>query len=216
MKRLLYILPILILTSCDIEVPYNKIPCQYDFSELHAEVNEFGLWSHGACPDGFRLKSKYDSTDVNCSDWKIQLGIDSCVSIFYNEEYVINLAQLVFNDTNNNSIDNIEFELSQCHLQQGQRKFIYQISKNDISRGNYGILLKSENSKIIKEISEGYTGSPENKIITLMLDSTPSNPFSIAKKFWIENNEYMQVELIVENIDSKICKKIEYTYAFEK
>ena len=77
-------------------------------------------------------------------------------------------------------------------------------------------MFETKNAKIIKQISEGYSDKPENKIVTLLVDSLPTDPYSIASEFASRNKQYRQIELVVENINSQICKRVEYLYGFEK
>jgi len=215
MKQALYILTFILLAGCMTET-YNKIPCVYDFTALHDSLKKYGLWSYGESPDGFIWKEKYDSTKVDCGSWTITIGIDSCNNIFFDEKYVSELADLVFNDPKNENIKTIKFELGQCHYEQGQRKLFYEITKDKIPTVELRKLPETKNAKITKQISEGYSDKPENKFVTLLVDALPTDPYSIASEFASRNKQYREIELVVENVDSKICKRVEYLYGFEK
>lgn len=215
MKQKFYFLLLILLTGCFTET-YNKIPCSHDFGNLHEKVNEFGLWSYGESPDGYIWKGKYDSTKVDCSTWTISLRVDSCDKIFSDEKFVTELADIVFMEPKNKGIQNINFEFGECDFQKGQRKYFYSISREVDSNLELGKLTEFKSAQIIEKISEGYSDQPENKIITLLLDSIPTNPYLIASEFANRNEEYRQIELIVENTNSTLCKRVEYLYGFDE
>ncbi len=215
MKQTLYILTSILLTGCMTET-FNRIPCECNFTTLQDSLKKYGLWSHGESPDGFVRKEKYDSTKVNCGSWTITIGIDSCNGDFFDEKYVSELADLVFNDPKNKNIQAIKFELGQCHYEQGQRKLFYEITKEKKPYLGLDKLFETKNAKITKQLSEGYSDKPEDKIVTLLIDSLPTDPYSIASEFASRNKKYRQITLVVENINSQICKRVEYLYGFEK
>lgn len=214
MKHAFYILTFITLIGCMTET-YNKIPCEYDLTALHDSLEKYGLSSYGEGPDGFVWKQKYDSTKVDCGNWTITLGIDSCNNIFFDENYVLSLAEIIFSDPKNTHIHTVMFELGQCHYKQGQRKLDYEIIKDKMPSIEVGKLYETKNAKIIKQVSEGYSGKPENKIVTLLVDSLPTDPYSLAIEFASKNKQYRQIELVIENINSQICKRVEYIYGFE-
>jgi len=215
MKQTLFILTLIILTGCSPET-YNRIPCECNFAALQDSLIKYGLRSHGESPDGFVWKEKYDPSKVNCSVWNVTLGIDTCYKIFFDEKFVLNMADIIFSDSTNQSIQTIKFVLNQCYMQKGQNKLFYEITKNMDVNIEFSKLYETTNSKIIQQISEGYVDNPENKIVTLLLDSLPTDPYSIAQEFLSKNKEYVYIDLVVENINSQICKRVEYLYEFEK
>jgi len=205
------------ISSCLFEEIYNEIPCEYDFSNLHDSIEkDFFLWGYGHSPEGFRWKSEYDSTLLDCSTWSIQLSIDSCKPVFFDESYVVKLAEEVFNEPKNRLIENIVFNLNQCDLRGGQPSLEYKISRAQADLTDYEVLKTSAHATIIRKISEGYQSSPYKKVITLLVDSIPADPYAVARSFWDVHRDYYIVNLVVDKINSSICTGIEFTYLFDR
>lgn len=221
MSRLLILCILLFFCACDLDGPFNGIPCAYNLDKLHDTLKVYGLRSSYAAPKGFKSKEEYDLHNLDTSNWNIFLSIDSPNNLFFSELFVSMLARKVFDESPNEYFQHISFQLKQpinecIEKVSGTTELIYSMDRNT-NAVSLNTIPTSTNAQITKKINEGYVSAGKYgnwRTVTLEIDRVPVNASQIAIDYRRTHQQFQEIDIFVKHVPSVICKSIKYQFWF--